>query len=319
MNKRVVITGGTGFIGANLTHRLLSLGCDVHLLLRATSNVWRLTSILNDVEKHYLALENINETKTTLSQIRPDWIFHLAAYGAYSSQSDREQIIKTNLISTMHLVDACVNTGFEAFINAGSSSEYGFKDHAPTELELLEPNSNYAITKAAATHYCSWIAQSQQANITTLRLYSVYGPFEEPSRLIPRMITEGLKGYLPPLVNPNISRDFIYTDDVVDACLLAAQNADLVKAKVYNVGTGIQTSLKEVVDTACRLLPITQEPQWGTMPNRSWDTSVWLANHSRITNELGWSPKVRFEDGFQKTIDWLQKSELLGFYQGFET
>src|SRR6266542_4306745 len=108
----------------------------------------------------------------------------------------------TNILGSASLLDACVAAGFEAFINTGTSSEYGIKNHAPAEDEPLDPNSNYAVTKAAATMHCRYIGQSRAVNVTTLRLYSVYGPYEEPSRLMPNIVARGLMGELPPLVNP---------------------------------------------------------------------------------------------------------------------
>ena len=93
---------------------------------------------------------NNGSFSTIVIDIDPHWVFHLATYGAYSSQSDVQTIVTTNYNGTVNLVEACLETGFEAFVNAGSSSEYGYKDHAPVESELPEPNSHYAATKAAA-------------------------------------------------------------------------------------------------------------------------------------------------------------------------
>ena len=150
-------------------------------------------------------MADAEETAAVLRAVRPDWVFHLAAYGAYSSQTNIHQMVSTNLINTINLVQASLQAGVEAFINTGSSSEYGFKSFAPHEREWLDPNSHYAVTKAAATLYCRQMAQTHPMKITTLRLYSVFGPFEEPTRLIPTLIMQGFAGKLPPLVSPMIS------------------------------------------------------------------------------------------------------------------
>jgi len=105
---------------------------------------------------------------------------------------------------------------------AGSSSEYGVKDHAPAENEQLEPNSDYAVAKAAATLLASHLGRERGLPVATLRLYSVFGPFEEPDRFIPTLVVHALRGQLPPLVDPAIARDFVYLDDVVEAFLLTA-------------------------------------------------------------------------------------------------
>src|SRR5207237_854558 len=140
----------------------------------------------------------------------------------YSSQTDLSQMVRTNFTSTINLVESCLKTGFEVFVNTGSSSEYGFKNHAPSEDEAIEPNSDYAVSKAVATLYCRHKARQKNVHIPTLRLYSIYGPYEEPTRLMPALLIRGLSGELPPLVNPDIARDYVYTEDAVDAFLLAA-------------------------------------------------------------------------------------------------
>lgn len=310
--KRIIITGATGFVGANLARRLLQEGHEVHLLLRSGYSAWRINEIVPHVHLHLVDFLNPTEVQATFARISADWIFHLAAHGAYSWQQDVSQIMQTNFLSTVNLVEAALAVGFEAFINTGSSSEYGYKDHAPAEDEGIDPNSYYAVAKSAATMYCRHVALSKKVNLVTLRLYSVYGPYEEKGRLIPAIILNGLQGKLPPLVNPAIARDYIYTEDVNEAYLAVATAQQAPLGSIYNVGTGIQTSLKEVVDVAQSLLPIADKPQWGTMEGRSWDTDIWVADSSKLQQEMSWKPKHSFVQGLKETIDWYKNH--LNFY-----
>jgi nucleoside-diphosphate-sugar epimerase len=251
-----------------------------------------------------------------IDQLRPDWEFHLAVYGAFSSQTDVQQMVQTNIHGTINLVQACLKAGFEAFVNTGSSSEYGFKDHPPAETEALEPNSPYAATKAAGTLFCSQTARQQQVHLPTLRLYSVYGPYEDPTRLVSTLIVRGLQGKLPPLVSPETARDFVHVDDVVEAYLLAATHPGQEPGAVYNVGAGIQTTVREAVVVARQVLEIPAEPSWGTMPARSWDTNVWVADNRRICQQLGWAPRYSFPQGFAATVEWFRAHpELLPVYR----
>src|ERR1044071_5367346 len=141
--KRALITGGTGFVGANLVRRLLNDGHEVHLLVRTERQMWRIQDIQEQMRLHETELHDRTSVLKEVQSIRPDWVFHLAAHGAYSWQTDAERIIATNVNGTLALADACVAAGVEAFVHSGSSSEYGLKDHPSQEDERIEPNSVY--------------------------------------------------------------------------------------------------------------------------------------------------------------------------------
>lgn len=303
--RRVLVTGGTGFVGANLVRRLLADGHAVHLLVRREHAAWRLDGIADDVALHEVSLDDLAALSSLTARVRPEWIFHLAASGAYSWQQDLDRMVATNVTGTTNLVRACLAVGFEAFVNTGSSSEYGYKDHAPTEREWVEPNSHYAVTKAAATMFCRLTAQQKDAHIPTLRLYSIFGPWEEPNRLVPTLIVRGLDGMLPPLVDPDVARDYVFADDVSEAYIRAATTPGQERGAVYNVGSGVQTSLREIVEAARRVMAIAVEPVWGSMPNRRWDTSVWVSDPHAIEAALGWQATTGVEEGLRRTVAWM--------------
>jgi len=307
--KRVLVTGATGFIGANLARRLVNDGHDVHLLVRPADARWRIDPIAKEVHLHEVNLHDQERVDEAVVGINPEWVFHLAAYGSYSSQRHAQTIVSTNYNGTVNLVEACLKTEFEAFVNAGSSSEYGHKDHAPSETELTEPNSHYAATKAAATLYIRFAAQQAQRRLSTLRLYSVFGPWEDPTRLLPTLLIYGLRGQLPPLVSPSIARDYVYVDDAVDAFILTAQTPIQDPGAVFNVGTGVQTSLYQLVQLVRDQLNIDAEPEWGSMPDRDWDTDVWVSDPARIRAALRWKPGHELEDGIREFANWINADQ----------
>jgi dolichol-phosphate mannosyltransferase len=309
--KRVLLSGATGFVGANLARHLLHQGHTVHLLVRPGAPSWRLAGISAEVRQHEADLTDVATLERIAAATRPEWVFHLAAFGAYSWQTDTLQMVQTNLTGTINLVQACMRVGFDAFVNSGSSSEYGFVEHAPAETQRLEPNSHYAVSKAAATLFCRHTAQQHGLHIPTLRLYSVYGPYEEPRRLIPSLILHGLRGELPPLVAPDTARDFVYADDVCDAYLRAAAQPNQEPGAIYNVGTGTQTTLHEVVEVARALFGIEAAPQWGTLECRQWDTATWVADSRKLRETLGWQPRTPFAEGFRQAAAWFREHRAL--------
>ena len=304
--RRALLKGGAGFLGANLVRRLLEDGHEVHLVLRARTDPWRLDSLAGAVRVHHADLTDEHAVRQVVASARPEWVFHLATSGAYSWQIDERRMVATNVLGTMNLMDACLTAGFDAFVNTGSSSEYGFTDHAPSEDEPVAPNSHYAVTKASATLYCRYMARRHQIHVPTLRLYSVYGPFEEPGRLVPTLIVLGLRGELPPLVSPDIAHDYVYVDDVSEAYVAAASGHHEAWGPVYNVGTGQQTSLREIVEIASRALGIQEAPRWDSMQPREWDTTVWRADIRKIRERLGWTPRHDLAQGFRRSIEWLR-------------
>jgi nucleoside-diphosphate-sugar epimerase len=312
--KTCLVTGASGFVGFNLAMRLLGDGHAVHVLLRTEHQPWRITEIADHVRIHTVDMLDEEKLRQAVQAVAPDWIFHLAAYGAYSWQKDVNRILLTNVVGTSNMIQACLETGFQAFVNAGSSSEYGLTETAPSEQAKLDPNSHYAVAKAAAAHLCRYASISEGRRIITLRLYSVYGPYEDPHRLLPAVIIRGLNNGLPTLVSPDVARDFVYIDDVVDAFLLVASSEAQGPGEIYNVGTGTQITIREVVATAKQAMSIDVEPAWNSMENRIWDTETWVCDNSHIRDILGWSPKFDFLTGFQRMVDWFKENPRMRRY-----
>ena len=300
--------------------RLLADGVTVACLVRPGHDPWRLEEIRADVAWHEADLADVDAVTALLRRVRPDWVFHLAVHGAYSWQTDVDTMIRTNVVGTLALARACVAADVPVLVNTGSSSEYGLKDHPPAETEWLDPNSDYACTKAAATQLCRHWALRHRRRFVTLRLYTAYGPWEDPGRLVPTLVVHGLRGALPPLTNPETARDWVYVDDACDAFVRAATRAGVPDGAVYNVGSGVQTSLGDVVASARRILGVAQEPRWGAMRDRGWDTSVWVADPRAARDALGWEPRTSFADGFARTVEWFRpRPATIARYQAKQT
>jgi nucleoside-diphosphate-sugar epimerase len=303
---RALVTGAAGFVGANLARRLLDDGHEVHMAVRPGSREWRVQPLVEHAAVHEVDLEDADGVEQVVRDVQAEWIFNLAAHGAYSWQADAVEILRVNVVGTANLLEAATRTGFAAFVHAGTSSEYGVKDHAPTEEEPVDPASAYAVGKASATMLCRHVARTTGNHVAVLRLYSVFGPWEEPGRLLPALIMRGLDGELPPLVSPEAAHDFVYVDDAAEAFLTAATGTLSDPGAIYNVGSGVQTTLGEAVAVTRRVLGVEAEPRWGSMDSRSWDTHVWVADATRISRELGWAPRHTFEQGFARQVEWFR-------------
>jgi len=305
-NKRVLITGAAGFVGACLAWRLAGLGAEVHATLREQANTWRLEGLHGRIAEHPLDLRDVELATHVLRRVQPKIVFHCAAHGSYPFQRDTRAIIESNVIGTMNLLAALEGTDFECLVHTGSSSEYGLKGHPMAETDLLEPLGAYAVSKAACTLLCQSVARTSNQSLITLRLFSAYGFYEEPSRLIPYVIDCCLRGRDPILSAGTQVRDFIFIEDVVDACLIAGITRP-VPSEIVNVGSGVQRTIREVVESIVELSGNRVTPRWDALPVRPLEPRRWVADTSKAKELFGWSPRRGLREGLAQTIAWQRK------------
>jgi nucleoside-diphosphate-sugar epimerase len=309
-NLKALITGATGFIGSNLLRALVSNNFETHVTIRKDSNIWRIGDVIDQVEVHYCDLADQEKVKQTILETRPQLIFHLATYGATPNEKEKGKIMNANFMGTINLVDACVESGFECFINTGSSSEYGTKLQPMREMDVLEPLDDYGVSKAAATLYCQSIAKNHDLNILTLRLFSPYGYFEDPDRLVQYLIRSCLDDEPVVLYHPKAVRDFIFIEDVVNAYLNAVSSADKVPSgEIFNVGSGKQHSVRDIFNIVKRTTryekkAIIGDRQSGMRP--ADNAIIWEADITKIKKALGWEAKTTLPEGIKKTVAWFK-------------
>lgn len=303
---RVLLTGAGGFIGANLARALLARGDEVHACVRSPRDAWRLAGLDRRLTLHTTDFTDAASIRSVVAAVRPELVYHLAHYGGNRGQEDASLIRRTIIDGTAHLYDACAE--YDPFIvHAGSSSEYGTKTEPMREDMLPEPTTEYGLAKLWATLHGERLRREMGAKITTLRLFSVYGPYEARTRLIPATTLAFLSGTVPPLSNKDTARDFVYVGDVCDAFLLAPSRP----CGVYNIGTGIESTLERAVELirteAGSSLPLA----WGTMDGRVFDTAHWVADTTKTSRELGWTPSISLADGIRSTVAWFTEHRSL--------
>ena len=300
----ILVTGATGFIGSHLVRRLAGTGAEPHVFLRPSSDSRRLAGIPGRVRRHTADLADPASVRAAVLRLRPRTIFHCASWGGHPGQTDAAAILGTNLVGTFHLLAACEEAGFDRFVHTGSSSEYGMKTAPMSEEDEPAPADAYGASKAGATLWCRAAAISRGLPVVTVRLFSPYGPRDDPFRLIPTAARAFLDGRSPRLASPSGARDFVHVDDVVDACLLAAA-VPAAGGEIINVGSGRQATAGEVVGILSRLIPGAAPPSWGAVPPRP-GPSVWVANIGKARRILGWEPKVPLEEGLRRTVEWMR-------------
>lgn len=313
MKQTYLITGGTGFIGANLIRKLLTTNttADIHILLRDTSVLWRLENILNKITIHHIHITQKKIFKKTIQDIKPDYIFHLASYGSNDKETDLYEMITGNILFSSTLLDAINPYPYSACVIVGSSSEYGFQDTPMKETTLLKPASFYAATKASVSHIATVYKKQYKKPITIVRPFSVFGPFEASHRLVPTVILKCIKNLPIALTPGEEKRDFIYIDDFVDSMLLSANTKKQTLPDILNIGSGKEISTREIVTVIHKHTKSSSPLLWGQFPNRIWDTNAWQADISLAKKELSWKPKYTLTQGIKATISWFAQNRFL--------
>jgi dolichol-phosphate mannosyltransferase len=308
----IFVFGASGFIGLNLFETLSRYRDDCYAVTHDLRGAWRLKLLCPDA-KNILFADILfkNSLRQLFRDYRPRTVFDLSAYGAYSKQDNANLIYETNVIGALNILEESV--GVAAFVHAGSSSEYGLNCDNPDEDDQLVPNSHYAVSKISAAYQIKYYGRCRDLPCVNLRFFSIYGPWEEPDRLIPQLICKARRGDWPPLVAPQVSRDFVFVSDAVEAMVNAAvyMNPALYGQSI-NIGTGTQTTLQQLVECASELFKVERAPTWGTMPNRKWDLDRWRGNYDKAKRLIHWEPRVGLREGLLATSKWQDEWDFAG-------
>lgn len=299
----ILVLGASGFIGANLLRRVLAVRSDVTGTV-FSGDTWRLDGVPS-ANIAFLNLQDPVSVSSVLHRVAPRTVFDCSSFGAYSFEKDHERIHATNYLSFIRLMEEVAGMGLVALVHAGSSSEYGLNCAAPAEDALLVPNSHYAVSKAATSAAIAYFGKVRGVPVANLRLYAVYGPFEDSSRLIPVLCEASLRGELPLLARAEVSRDFVHVDDVIEAFADTAllMGSELAGESI-NIGSGRPTTLAALADLARAGFGLTVEPRFNPAAGRAWDTDNWYADTTKAKRLLGWTARIGLAEGLQRTRDW---------------
>ena len=291
---RALVTGAGGFVGAHLAYRLVADGWDVVGVVRPG---------------HRRPLPGVRVVEADLSDpdvvagvargADPDVAFLLAAARAQSSAAERATTAAVNATSGLWLLDA-LPPRCRVVVRLGSSTEYA-QCHGPMdESAPLRPRGFFGATKAAGSLLVAAAAEARGVRAAVLRAFQVYGPGDHAKRFVPTVLRAARTGEVLPLTGPGLRRDWVYVDDVVEACVRAATADHLAPGQVLNLGTGVQTANEDLVGAAERVTGRAITVAVGAHPGCSWDAPSWVADPSRARDLLGWEAKVSLDEGLAR-------------------
>jgi len=305
--KRVLVTGAGGFIGANLVRGLLFHNAEVHVILKPTTSTWRISEILPRLHLHTLDLLEYPALQKTVQSISPEVIFHLASPGGHPipDWETRRSFFEQCVLSTFFLLQASSHLHQVYFVHMGGSTEYGSKTKPIKETHFLEPSTFRGVAKSASSLLCVQFAREFQKPLVVLRPFSVYGYWEQGNRLIPTAILSILQMKPIRLTIPGYRRDFVFVEDIVEACLRVLF-AKPMYGEVINLGTGTSHANEEVIEILQDITNVRVEILFGAYPSRIVDTAHWVADIQKAKHLLGWVPSHPLRQGLEKTYHWFE-------------
>ncbi len=306
MGRRVLVTGGAGFIGSHLVRALLERGDEVRVLDNfSTGNRANLQGLERDVEVIEGELRSYERVHHAVRGC--ELVFHQGALPSVPrSLQDPLTTTAVNVEGTLNVLLAARDEGVRRVVFASSSSVYGNQDSFPlSEQARPDPISPYGVSKLAAERFCVSFSRVYPLETVVLRYFNVFGPRQDPrseyAAVVPRFISEAAAGRpLPIYGDGEQRRDFTYVANVVEANLLAADAAD-GNGAVVNVATGRAVSVNDLADAVCRILGRTAERRY--LPPRPGDVRSSWADVSAARALLGWEPRVGLEEGLLLTAE----------------
>jgi UDP-glucose 4-epimerase len=313
MITKALVTGGAGFIGSNLVTRLVDDGTEVLVVDDLSSGRLERLAEVRARAPHMMHMHQMDIRKPEIADIAdrfaPEAVFHLAAQiDARRSVVDPVDDASINVVGVVNVLRSAVLAGARQFVFASSGgASFGDTSIIPTpETVERKPESPYGVAKKVTDDYLGYFSRAHGLGYVSLGFANVYGPWQDPhgeAGVVAIFSQLLLAGETPTIFGDGtITRDFVFVDDVVEACLRAAQRGG---DEYLNVGTGVETSINELYEHIAAAVGTDIRPAYA--PGKSGDVPRSCLDATKAGEVLGWEPYVTLEEGIRTTVDWFRR------------
>ena len=300
---RVLVTGGTGFIGSHLCRALSRAGAAVEVWTQPGSTAPPvLDADLPNVEVYRIDVRGRDAVVAALAARPPDRVFHMAGIRLMGNRADNlARMFETNLLGALNVIEG-VRADTRVVV-VGSCEEYGRAPVPFRETQAAEAQTAYAISRLATTLACLALPSPP---ICLARLAVVYGPGQTGDMFIPSLLAACAEHRPFAMTQGEQTRDFLYVEDAMRA-LLALADTEAAMQQVVNVGTGVECTVRQVAEQAARLSGQGADIRVGAIPSRPGEASRYVCAIDKMRSLTGWQPQVGLEEGLAKTLEWWQQ------------
>ena len=299
MTEKLLIVGGTGFIGKNLTQKALDNGFTTSVL---SLNIPKQDYQVSGVKYFQANITNLDQLKEIFLNKKFDYVINLSGYVDHSSfLGGGINVINTHFTGVINLLQALDWNQIKRFVQIGSSDEYGSLPSPQNEEMSESPISSYSLGKVASTKLLQMLYHTEKFPVVILRLFLVYGEGQNNERFLPQIINGCLTDKKFPTSKGEQLRDFSHIDDITSG-ILTSLVKDEVNGEIINLASGIPISIRNVIENIQRLIG-SGKPDFGKIEYRNGENMSLFADITKAKKLLGWNPKVEPNEGLERTIN----------------
>lgn len=306
---RILLTGSTGFVGSHVLRKLLAGGRDVAVLMRRNSDTWRIRDVVGRAARIEADLRDLEPAYAAIANFAPETVIHLAWSGVGNQfRNDQSQIV--NITQSVALARLAHRVGARHWVGLGSQAEYGPCEHPVDEETPTRPTTLYGVAKLSSGLLARHLCDQLGLRFAWLRLFSCYGPGDDPAWMIPYLILTLLAGKKPALTAGAQLWDYLYVADAAEAISQVALTP--TAAGAFNLGSGRPVPIRSIAERVRDLVDPMLPLGLGEVPYRPDQVMRLEADVRRLREATGWSPETDLDDGLRQTVKWFRRQRATG-------
>lgn len=307
---RVVLTGATGFIGSYVLDELLKSNYSVLIILRKSSNTWRIHHHFKRCDVLELESNDFDSLplKNTLQNYKPQALIHLAWDGVINEKRNHHSQWEENIKQSQLIGQTAIEAGISILIGIGSQAEYGPSNNSINENTLPKPTTLYGVAKLTVFHLFNSLCQLHNIRFVWCRIFSCYGPKDDPRWFIPGLILKLLRNETPSLTEGTQVWNYTYVTDVAKAIITSLTHSNA--HGIFNLASPESVSVRSIAIKIRDMINPMLELGFGQIPFRSDQVMRMEANTEKLQSIMGWVPEITLEKGLFNTINWYRNNTL---------